>query len=114
MRIVQAHGQEIALAIKDDGQVARNSLVALPADRLIEQPGMSMPQRPLRLRCDVHGDAPVGGAGNLWQCSQVTRGSRQSGQSPSSTKTMSRLYNSDIASGNENFVPFNSFCPGAI
>ena len=47
MGIVQAHGQEAASAVEDDGQVSRTAGVTLVTDGLVEQPWMALAERPL-------------------------------------------------------------------
>lgn len=51
MGVVQAHGQKVALAVKDHGQITGSTRVALLADRPLEQPRMPPPQCSLRLWC---------------------------------------------------------------
>ena len=65
MRIVQPYCQKAIFAVKDDGQIAGPSRVALAGNRSLEQPGMPVPQRTFRRRRHAQGDAPLGWAWDM-------------------------------------------------
>jgi hypothetical protein len=58
--VVQAHGQKVAVFVKDDGEVTGTAVKALLANRIGKQPGMPFADGAFSGRRDMNGDALLG------------------------------------------------------